>query len=100
MLLKSQLEESRRGETRGKGQRGCHTRSWKGLGEAARKKEEKKRKGKKQGSLLPAKPVGEEDLKLRDGKQPPGLGRKRGHMRKGLCTCRYQAAEPESTFPV
>lgn len=72
----------------------------KGLGEAARKKEEKKRKGKKQGSLLPAKPVGEEDLKLRDGKQPPGLGRKRGHMRKGLCTCRYQAAEPESTFPV
>ena len=44
----------------------------KGLGEAARKKEEKKRKGKTQGSLLPAKPVGEEDLKIRDGKQPLG----------------------------
>lgn len=72
----------------------------KGLGEAARKKEEKKRKGKKQGSLLPAKPVGEEDLKITDGKQPPRLGRKRGHMKKGLCICKYQAAEPESTFPV
>lgn len=101
MLLKSEREESRQTETRGKGQSGVsHQELEKDSEKLPERKRRKKEKGRKQGSLLPAEPVGEDDLKITDGKQPPGLGREQEHMKKGLCICKDQAAEPESTFPV
>lgn len=98
---KSELEESRQTETRRKSQRGAsHQELEKDSEELPERKRRKKEKGRKQGSLLPVEPVGEDDLKITDGKQPPGLGRERGHMEKVLCVCKHQAAEPESTLPV